>query len=120
MGQYVSPLVRWERDVALTPSGSRDITASRRGYTLSFPGPSLAVGELHEGEPQLTQFGRFVEHPIHVQRNVVFGGQPLSPTGQHDHGGRGCGGFDGRRDAPPVDVRHTQVRDHGGKELTSL
>src|SRR6266496_1766037 len=45
--------------------------------------------ESRQGRAQFIQFVRFVEHPVHVRRNVVLGDQPLAPAGeQNDGGGR--------------------------------
>jgi phosphoenolpyruvate-protein kinase (PTS system EI component) len=49
---------------------------------------SLRVTQLREREPQFAQLGRLTEDAIHMEWNVVFCCQALSPTRKQDDGSR--------------------------------
>src|ERR1051326_9045625 len=72
---------------------------------------SIRSRQRRKRSSQIHQLGWFVQHPVDMLGNIMFGDQSLAPTGKQNDGCfRRCR-FDGSRDLPAVDVRHSKVGD---------
>ena len=101
------PRLFWTGEYKASPGGSSSRPAGHsRSYFFRY-----GLRAFGQAATQFDEARRLAEHRTDSVGNVALLDQPLTPAGEHDYRGFGRDRLDGRRHCPPIDMRHTEVRD---------